>query len=288
MDPTATLIRLRGRSQTNAAPPKSKSSSPADESVRLADKGSLDPPMLDGVASPFLLSLPLLPSPAPTQTSCAASPSLFSSASPPRASPPSRKKTTARSASASSSTPMARARFTKATRPIAKPLPLPQARMAKSARKFDGIWMRTDGFFVAKFLGQRNNFDLSCKTNTTGATISSKKLILPKTKASSARSFFATTPPGIRSVTRPTMVPGNFSAKPSRQLPHRQKESKAIKFQTEKQRRKIEVDRPLHGRCQTTSSSPRDESVRLADKRLLDPPRASNASKTLASCPKGY
>src|SRR6059058_4240223 len=47
-----------------------------------------------------------------------------------------------------------------------KPSPLPRAKMASCAKKFDGIWMRTDDFFVEKFLGQRNNFDLSCKINT--------------------------------------------------------------------------------------------------------------------------
>ena len=68
MDRTATLTRPVRRWQTNAAPPpKLNSSSPADESVRLADKRPLNPPMLDGVASPFLLPLSLLPSPAPTQ-----------------------------------------------------------------------------------------------------------------------------------------------------------------------------------------------------------------------------
>src|SRR5205814_4312142 len=68
MDRTATLTRPVRRWQTNAGPPPTlNSSSPADESVRLADKRPLNPPMLDGVASPFLLPLSLLPSPAPTQ-----------------------------------------------------------------------------------------------------------------------------------------------------------------------------------------------------------------------------
>src|SRR5207248_1495556 len=68
MDRTATLTRPVRRWQTNAGPPpKLNSSSTADESVRLADKRPLNPPMLDGVASPFLLPLSLLPSPAPTQ-----------------------------------------------------------------------------------------------------------------------------------------------------------------------------------------------------------------------------
>src|SRR5947207_134746 len=51
-------------------------------------------------------------------------------------------------------------------RPLTKPSPPPRAKMASCAKKFDGIWMRADDFFVEKFLGQRNNFDLSCKINT--------------------------------------------------------------------------------------------------------------------------
>src|SRR5947207_11743056 len=129
--------------------------------------GAADPPFARRVASPFLQPLFLLPSPAPTKTSCAASFLPCSSVSPPRPFARSRRKKTVRFASASSSMPMARAPFTKPMRPITKPSPLPPAKMASRAEKFDWIWMRTDDFFVEEFLGQRNNFDLSCKINTT-------------------------------------------------------------------------------------------------------------------------
>src|SRR6266513_1692887 len=133
----------------------------------------------------FAFSSPVFPStfPPPPKTLCPVSPSLFSSASPSVPSASSRRKTTPRSGSASCLMPMARVPSTKPTRQLRKPSPPPLARTASYAKKFDGIWMRTDDFCGAKFLGQRSNFDLSCKTNTTAIITWSRKRIWPKTRA---------------------------------------------------------------------------------------------------------
>src|SRR5205823_7022711 len=92
--------------------------------------GAADPPFARRVASPFLQPLSLLPSPAPTKTSCAASFLPFSSASQSLRAARSPRKKTARFASASSSTPMAPAPLTKPIPPLTKPSPPPRAKMA--------------------------------------------------------------------------------------------------------------------------------------------------------------